>query len=50
MKLTAVAHDPDWDVILNRTAAMPLMIVDGYTIILKWRRRKMHMVGGKWMI
>lgn len=36
----------DWDVILNRTVAAPLMIVDGYNIIHKWPRLKKHMVRG----
>ena len=36
-------QEPDWDVILNATAASPLVIVDGYNIIYKWPRLK------KWM-
>lgn len=39
-------QDPDWDVILNRTASSPLMIVDGYNIIYKWPRLKKHMQRG----
>lgn len=39
-------QDPDWDVILNRTAASPLMIVDGYNIIHHWPRLKKHMTKG----
>jgi len=39
-------QEPDWDVILNRTAAMPLAIVDGYNIIYKWPRLKKHMAKG----
>ena len=39
-------QDPDWDVILNRTAVSPLMIVDGYNIIYQWKRLKKHMVKG----
>lgn len=39
-------QDPDWSVILNRTAASPLMIVDGYNIIYKWPRLKKHMIKG----
>jgi predicted RNA-binding protein with PIN domain len=39
-------QDPDWDVILNRTASSPLVIVDGYNIIYKWPRLKKHMVKG----
>mmetsp|Transcript_37686 Transcript_37686/g.82571 ORF Transcript_37686/g.82571 Transcript_37686/m.82571 type:complete len:418 (-) Transcript_37686:64-1317(-) len=35
--------EPDWDVILNRTATAPLFIVDGYNVIHKWPRLK------KWM-
>ena len=39
-------QDPDWSVILNRTAAAPpLLLVDGYNIIYKWPRLKKHMVG-----
>ena len=36
-------QEPDWDVILNRTATSPLFIVDGYNVIHKWPRLK------KWM-
>jgi predicted RNA-binding protein with PIN domain len=39
-------QDPDWDVILNRTAVQPLVIVDGYNIIHKWARLKKHMTKG----
>lgn len=39
-------QDPDWDVILNRTAVSPLVIVDGYNIIYKWSRLKKHMSKG----
>jgi predicted RNA-binding protein with PIN domain len=39
-------QDPDWDVILNRTASSPLVIVDGYNIIYKWSRLKKHMAKG----
>jgi predicted RNA-binding protein with PIN domain len=39
-------QDPNWDVILNRTAAAPLLIVDGYNIIHKWPRLKKHMQRG----
>jgi predicted RNA-binding protein with PIN domain len=39
-------QDPDWDVILNRTAVSPLVIVDGYNIIHKWSRLKKHMNKG----
>lgn len=39
-------QDPDWDVILNRTASPPLVIVDGYNIIYKWPRLKKHMLKG----
>lgn len=39
-------QDPDWDVILSRTATSPLVIVDGYNIIYKWPRLKKHMVKG----
>ena len=39
-------QDPDWDVILNQTAASPLVIVDGYNIIHKWPRLKKHMLKG----
>ena len=40
-------QDPDWDVILSRTAsAPPLLLVDGYNIIYKWPRLKKHMVRG----
>jgi predicted RNA-binding protein with PIN domain len=39
-------QDPDWSVILNRTAADPLVIVDGYNIIFKWPRLKKHMTKG----
>jgi predicted RNA-binding protein with PIN domain len=39
-------QDPDWDVILNQTAADPLMFVDGYNIINKWPRLKKHMARG----
>ncbi|KAL3937439.1 MAG: hypothetical protein SGARI_002125 [Bacillariaceae sp.] len=39
-------QDPDWDVILNQTAADPLMFVDGYNIIHKWPRLKKHMNKG----
>jgi predicted RNA-binding protein with PIN domain len=39
-------QDPDWDIILNRTAISPLVIVDGYNIIHKWSRLKKHMNNG----
>jgi predicted RNA-binding protein with PIN domain len=39
-------QDPDWDVILNQTAADPLVFVDGYNIIHKWSRLKKHMTRG----
>jgi predicted RNA-binding protein with PIN domain len=39
-------QDPDWDVILNRTTADPLVMVDGYNIIYKWSRLKKHMARG----
>jgi uncharacterized protein len=39
-------QDPDWDVILSRTASSPLVIVDGYNIIYKWPRLKKHMLRG----
>ncbi len=39
-------QDPDWDVVLNQTAAAPLVIVDGYNIIHKWPRLKKHMIKG----
>eukprot|EP00544_Gedaniella_sp_CCMP2646_P011000 CAMPEP_0202482542 /NCGR_PEP_ID=MMETSP1361-20130828/1948_1 /ASSEMBLY_ACC=CAM_ASM_000849 /TAXON_ID=210615 /ORGANISM="Staurosira complex sp., Strain CCMP2646" /LENGTH=354 /DNA_ID=CAMNT_0049110481 /DNA_START=356 /DNA_END=1420 /DNA_ORIENTATION=- len=39
-------QDPDWDVILNQTAASPLLICDGYNIIHKWSRLKKHMIKG----
>lgn len=39
-------QDPNWDVILNRTASPPLVIVDGYNIIYKWPRLKKHMLKG----
>ncbi|KAG7358801.1 YacP-like NYN domain containing protein [Nitzschia inconspicua] len=39
-------QDPDWDVILNQTAADPIMFVDGYNIIHKWPRLKKHMAKG----
>jgi predicted RNA-binding protein with PIN domain len=39
-------QDPDWDVILNQTAADPLVFVDGYNIIHKWPRLKKHMGKG----
>ncbi|GAX12953.1 hypothetical protein FisN_2Hh444 [Fistulifera solaris] len=39
-------QDPDWDVILNRTASAPLVLVDGYNIIHQWSRLKKHMVKG----
>eukprot|EP00977_Amphora_coffeiformis_P014017 scaffold3823_cov195-Amphora_coffeaeformis.AAC.27 len=39
-------QDPNWDVILNRTSANPLVIVDGYNIIHKWARLKKHMAKG----
>lgn len=39
-------QDPNWDVILNRTSASPLVIVDGYNIIHKWARLKKHMSKG----
>jgi predicted RNA-binding protein with PIN domain len=39
-------QDPNWDVILSRTATSPLVIVDGYNIIYKWPRLKKHMVRG----
>lgn len=34
------ASEPDWDVILNATAASPLVLVDGYNIMHKWSRLK----------
>jgi len=37
-------QEPDWDVILNATAATPLMLVDGYNVIYQWSRLK------KWMV
>ncbi|KAL3934023.1 MAG: hypothetical protein SGARI_003564 [Bacillariaceae sp.] len=39
-------QDPDWDVILNQTAADPLVFVDGYNVIHKWPRLKKHMNRG----
>ena len=39
-------QDPDWDVILNRNASSPLVIVDGYNIIHKWARLKKQMNKG----
>jgi len=39
-------QDPDWSVILNRTSAAPLLIVDGYNIIHRWGRLKKHMTKG----
>ena len=39
-------QDPDWDVILSRSGASPLVIVDGYNIIHKWARLKKHMKKG----
>jgi predicted RNA-binding protein with PIN domain len=39
-------QDPNWDVILNQTAASPLLIVDGYNVIHKYPRFKKHMVKG----
>jgi predicted RNA-binding protein with PIN domain len=39
-------QEPNWDVILNRTATSPLVVVDGYNIIHKWPRLKKHMVKG----
>lgn len=39
-------QNPDWDVILNRTACSPLVVVDGYNIIHKWARLKKHMTKG----
>jgi predicted RNA-binding protein with PIN domain len=39
-------QDPDWAVILNRTAVSPLVIVDGYNIIHAWARLKKHMNRG----
>jgi uncharacterized protein len=39
-------QEPDWDVILNRTAVSPLLIVDGYNIIHAWPRLKKHMTKG----
>jgi predicted RNA-binding protein with PIN domain len=39
-------QNPDWDVILSRTASSPLVIVDGYNIIYKWPRLKKHMIKG----
>lgn len=39
-------QDPNWDVILNRTAVQPLVIVDGYNVIHKWARLKKHMMKG----
>lgn len=39
-------QDPDWDVILNRTASAPLVLVDGYNVIYQWSRLKKHMIKG----
>jgi uncharacterized protein len=39
-------QEPNWDVILNRTAVSPLLIVDGYNIIHAWPRLKKHMTKG----
>lgn len=39
-------QNPDWDVILSRSAASPLVIVDGYNIVFKWARLKKHMTKG----
>jgi uncharacterized protein len=39
-------QEPNWDVILNRTAVSPLLIVDGYNIIHAWPRLKKHMLKG----
>ena len=39
-------QEPNWDVILNRTAVDPLLIVDGYNIIYAWPRLKKHMIKG----
>jgi predicted RNA-binding protein with PIN domain len=39
-------QDPDWDVILSRSAVQPLVIVDGYNIIYQWKRLKKHMLKG----
>jgi uncharacterized protein len=39
-------QEPNWDVILNRTAVDPLLIVDGYNIIYAWPRLKKHMLKG----
>jgi predicted RNA-binding protein with PIN domain len=39
-------QDINWDVVLNVTAAAPLVIVDGYNIIYSWPRLKKHMVKG----
>lgn len=41
-------QEPDWAVILNRTAAYadPLVMVDGYNVIYKWPRLRKHMVKG----
>jgi predicted RNA-binding protein with PIN domain len=36
-------QEPDWSVILNATAASPLVIIDGYNVIYQWPRLK------KWM-
>jgi predicted RNA-binding protein with PIN domain len=39
-------QEPNWEVILNRTAVDPLLIVDGYNIIYAWPRLKKHMIKG----
>ena len=39
-------QEPNWDVILNRTAVAPLLMVDGYNIIHAWPRLKKHMLKG----
>ena len=40
-------QDPDWDVILNATAAAPLVIVDAYNVIHLWPRLKKWMTKGQ---
>uniref|UniRef100_A0A7S4MBD6 Uncharacterized protein n=1 Tax=Odontella aurita TaxID=265563 RepID=A0A7S4MBD6_9STRA len=39
--------EPDWDVILNRTASSPLVMIDGYNVIHKWPRLKKWMKKGQ---
>eukprot|EP00567_Pseudictyota_dubia_P000310 CAMPEP_0197467748 /NCGR_PEP_ID=MMETSP1175-20131217/65728_1 /TAXON_ID=1003142 /ORGANISM="Triceratium dubium, Strain CCMP147" /LENGTH=320 /DNA_ID=CAMNT_0043003829 /DNA_START=254 /DNA_END=1216 /DNA_ORIENTATION=- len=39
--------EPDWDVILNRTASSPLVLIDGYNVIHKWPRLKKWMKKGQ---